>query len=276
MTPCARHTTRLVAASRAIGVALGGVSGSRLAARLRLSTSPTTLLSLVREAPVLTPYIPHLIHRWRERGADPDSGQLWHEIQTLVYAHSARTVSRFITPLRRAAEAGHAPEGQGSPYTCPQGPSARAVSFPMMSPAAKQCADAQTYLAQLCQGNACIVQAHALIQAFLATVPERRGNDLEVWRAEAIHSGITELASFARGLQDDLVAVTAGLMLEGIDGVTESQSHRPKLLKGRDFGHAGLHSSGNVSCTRPQSRDWLSIRDDDLNFFIFFYSGADS
>jgi predicted transcriptional regulator len=76
---------------------------------------------------VLTPYIPYLIRRWRESGAN--SAQLWREIQALGYTRSARTVCRFITRLRRASEAGQAPETQGSPYTRPQGPSARAVSF---------------------------------------------------------------------------------------------------------------------------------------------------
>ncbi len=46
----ARKTCRLVAVLRAIGVALGGSAGARLAARLRLSTSPATLLRLVRAA----------------------------------------------------------------------------------------------------------------------------------------------------------------------------------------------------------------------------------
>jgi transposase len=45
-------------------------------------------------------------------------------------------------------------------------------------------------------------------------VRERRGEDLEAWLAKATHSGIDELARFARGLQEDLPAVTAGLTLE--------------------------------------------------------------
>jgi transposase len=36
---------------------------------------------------------------------------------------------------------------------------------------------------------------------------------LEAWITEATHSGIDELARFARGLQDDLAAVTVGLTL---------------------------------------------------------------
>jgi transposase len=48
----ARNTSRVVAALRAIGVALGGNAGARLAARLQLPTSPATLLRLVRAAKV--------------------------------------------------------------------------------------------------------------------------------------------------------------------------------------------------------------------------------
>src|SRR6266487_3575714 len=48
----ARTTSRVVAALRAIGVALGGNAGARLAARLQLPTSPATLLRLVRAAKV--------------------------------------------------------------------------------------------------------------------------------------------------------------------------------------------------------------------------------
>jgi hypothetical protein len=61
----------------------------------------------------------YLIRRWRETWAD--SAQLWGEIRALGYTHSARTVSRFITSLRRASEAGQAPEAQASPYTPPRG-----------------------------------------------------------------------------------------------------------------------------------------------------------
>ena len=60
--------------------------------------------------------------------------QLWREIRALGYTHSARTVCRFITRLRRASEARQAPEAQASPYTQPQGPSARAVSFTLVRP----------------------------------------------------------------------------------------------------------------------------------------------
>jgi transposase len=186
----------------------------------------------------LTPYLTYLIRRWRESGAN--SRQLWREIRALGYTHSARTVCRFITQLRRAADAGLPPESQGSPYTRRQGPSARAVSFAMVCPAARQSHEAQTYIAQLCQMDVDIARAHALSQAFLGLVRERRGTDLKAWMAAAISSGIAALARFARGLQDDLTAVTAGLTLEWSNGVTEGHIHRLKLLKRQGYGRAGF------------------------------------
>jgi transposase len=74
--------------------------------------------------------------------------------------------------------------------------------------------DAQRYLEQLCQVDAPTARAHTLTQAFLAIVRERRGRDLETWITAATASGVEALARFARGLWDDLAAVTAGLTLD--------------------------------------------------------------
>ena len=126
-----------------------------------------------------------------------------------------------LTRLRRASEAGHTPEAQASPYTRPQGPSARAVSFAMVCPAAKRSADAQRYLDQLCAMDADIARAYGLSQTFLTMVRERRGAELESWMAEAMDSGLEALARFARGLRDELAAVTAGRTLEWSNGATE-------------------------------------------------------
>ena len=85
-----------------------------------------------------------------------------------------------------------------------------------------------------------VARAKQLIQAFLAIARERRGSDLEAWLADATNSGIAALARFARGLQEDLAAVTAGLTLVWSNGVTEGQIHRLKLVKRQGYGRAGF------------------------------------
>ena len=121
----------------------------------------------------------------------------------------------------------------------------------MVCPAAKRSAEAQTYLEQLCQMDAGIARAYQLTQAFLAMVRERRGHDLEAWMAEAMHSGIDALARFARGLQDDLAAVKAGLTLEWSNGATEGQIHRLKLAQAPGLWTGGLCP---VPAARPARR----------------------
>jgi transposase len=210
-----------------------GISRPTVYAYLRRDTPPGPRRFQWRpSARVLTPYLPSLIRRWRETQAE--STQLWRELQALGYTHSARTVCRFITRLRRA------PEPEGSPYTRPQGPSARAVSFTLVYPPAQRVREAQMYLDQLCAMDAGIARASELSQGFLAIVRERRGADLESWMAETINSGLEALARFARGLREDLAAVTAGLTLEWSNGVTEGHVHRLKLVKRQGYGRAGF------------------------------------
>jgi transposase len=213
------------------------ISRPTVYAYLRRGTPPAPH-SPQRSGQVLRPYMLYLIRRWRD--GITDSMRLWREIQAQGYPHSARTVCRFITGLRRAAEAGQVPEVQTSPYTRPQGPSARAVSCTWVRPEAKRSPDAQAYVAQLTEVDPSIAQAYQLSQAFLTLMRERRGDELETWMTAAIHSGIETLARFAQGLQQDLAAVKAGLTLPWSNGVTEGQIHRLKLMKRQGYGRAGF------------------------------------
>jgi transposase len=216
-----------------------GISRPTVYAYLRRTTPPGPKRPQFHgSARVLTPYVPYLIRRWRESGAN--SAELWREIRVLGYTHSARTVCRFIMALRRASEAGLAPEAQASPYTRPSGPSPRAVSFTLVRSAAKRSPEAAIYVEQLCQPDPGVTQAYALSHAFLVLVRERRGEALEAWITEAADSGIAAVARFARGLQVDLPAIKAGLTLAWSNGVTEGQIHRLKLVKRQGYGRAGF------------------------------------
>jgi len=214
-----------------------GISRPTVYAYLR-RTRPPSPRSPQRSGQVLRPSMAYVIQRWRE--GCTDSMQLWRELRALGYSHSARTVSRFITRLRRASEAGWAPETQTSPYTRPQGPSARAVSFTWVCPEAKRSQDAQLYVDQLRQVDQSIGHAYTLSQAFLALVRERRGDALVAWRTEAAASGIEALARFAQSLQEELAAVKAGLTLPWSNGPVEGHVNRLKLLKRQGYGRADV------------------------------------
>jgi transposase len=61
VAPYGRKSHGLSQALRQIGVALGGEAGARLALALGMATSPDTLLSLIRHAPLIDPRQPRAI-----------------------------------------------------------------------------------------------------------------------------------------------------------------------------------------------------------------------
>ena len=85
-----------------------------------------------------------------------------------------------------------------------------------------------------------IAQADHLSQTFLALVRERRGYAHEAWIRETIRRGNEALARFARGLQEDLAAVEAGLTLPWSQGPVEGQITRLKLLRRQSYGRPGF------------------------------------
>ena len=96
VAPYARKTMRLVNALQAIGIALGGQAGTRLAARLRLPTSPATLLRLVRATPV--PHTPAL----QAVGIDEWAWQRGHRYGTILVDLATHRVVDLL-PDRSAA-----------------------------------------------------------------------------------------------------------------------------------------------------------------------------
>jgi transposase len=66
------------------------------------------------------------------------------------------------------------------------------------------------------------------------------GDNLPQWIDTARSGGLPGIASFARGLEQDLDAVTNGLTMPWNSGPVEGRVNHIKMIKRQMFGRAGL------------------------------------
>ena len=82
-----------------------------------------------------------------------------------------------------------------------------------------------------------LAEAAGLAAAFAGMVRDKDGSRLDGWLDAAATSG---LASFARGLRQDLAAVRASLELPWSTSPVEGQINRLKTIKRQMYGRAGF------------------------------------
>ena len=95
-------------------------------------------------------------------------------------------------------------------------------------------------VAQIRTAHADLYIAYELTQAFVLMLDEHRDTALDSWLAQAEHSGIKELKSFALGIRRDYAAVRATFTSEWSNGPVEAQVNCLKLQKRLMFGRANF------------------------------------
>jgi transposase len=71
-------------------------------------------------------------------------------------------------------------------------------------------------------------------------ITELTGQDLPHWMAAARDAGLPGIALFARGLEQDLDAITNGLTMNWNSGPVEGRVNHIKMIKRQMFGRASL------------------------------------
>jgi hypothetical protein len=82
--------------------------------------------------------------------------------------------------------------------------------------------------------------ASAQVRGFAAMITDLTGRDIPQWIAAARDAGLPGIASFAKGLEHDIDAVTNGLTMEWSSGPVEGRVNHIKMVKRQMFGRAGL------------------------------------
>ena len=78
------------------------------------------------------------------------------------------------------------------------------------------------------------------VRAFAGMLTELTGQDLPQWTADASDAGLPGISSFAKGLKQDLDAVTNGLTMPWSSGPVEGRDGHIKMIKRQMSGRAGL------------------------------------
>jgi transposase len=75
---------------------------------------------------------------------------------------------------------------------------------------------------------------------FAAMITDLTGQNLPQWIAAARDVGLPGISSFAKGLEQDLDAVTNGLTMHWNSGPVEGRVNHIKMIKRQMFGRASL------------------------------------
>jgi len=78
------------------------------------------------------------------------------------------------------------------------------------------------------------------VRAFAAMITHLTGENLPQWIDTARTTGLPGISSFAKGLEQDLDAVTNGLTMNWSSGPVEGRVNHIKMVKRQMFGRAGL------------------------------------
>jgi transposase len=247
-TPLPRREIRLITRTRerytqVQQLLADGASRADVGRRLRLdpqtvrrfadATSIEELLANTRRDTLIEPYTPYLNQRWND--GCTDTAVLLAEIRDQGFRGSAQTLRRYLQPLRPMV--GGSRRRHAAPRTPPP-PKPRRVAKWIMTDPAKLKPEDQHKLDALCQRSPALETLAGHVRDFADMMHKLRGERLPLWIAAVLAGELPALHSFAKGLQHDLDAVTAGLTLPWSSGAVEGQVNRVKMIKRQMYGRA--------------------------------------
>jgi transposase len=117
---------------------------------------------------------------------------------------------------------------------------ARRASWLLMKDYEELSEEDQQALERMKQSDEKVDHVYTLSQRFVVMIKERKESSLLPWLEEAKKSGIDTLKQFAKGIKQDINAVTNALSLPWSQGQVEGQVNRLKLIKRQMYGRANF------------------------------------
>lgn len=174
---------------------------------------------------MLDPFKPHL--RQRTGQGCGNAAQLFREISALGYTGSYSTVRHWLDQHRPAPAA-----------LPPPPPTVRQVTGWLTRHPDSLTEDDKTQLKAPLDRCPELQAASDQVRAFAAMLTQLTGHQLPRWISDTRAAGLPGLSSFAKGLEQDLDAVTWGLTSRWNSGPVESRVNHIKMIKRQMFGRA--------------------------------------
>ena len=196
----------------------------------------------------LAPVIPYLSE---QLAAGNDNGAaLWRMVRDQHgYNGSRSQLTQWVarhrhlcpsSPTSVLSRPGRPPATRPSRPPAPRRRSARQISWLLVRPIDELEDAEQQLVARLTSSCVDIQAAYTLGQSFIKMVKTHDHRALDDWMRDASQSGVSELQSFAAGLQRDSAAVRAALRLPYSNGQVEGQVNRLKFIKRIGYGRANF------------------------------------
>jgi len=179
-------------------------------------------------------YRDYLARRWNE--GCQNALQLWREIQAQGFTGGATSVRDLVRAWRSTSEA-------DAPIVCPASavkiPSVRSLTWSLVKDKRGD-PEHRALVERICQECPILTSVQHLARSFFSLIRKQSQSDLSTWQEQVYASGLSELATFARGLDRDRAAVEAALSQPWSNGMTEGHVNRLKFIKRQGYGRASF------------------------------------
>ena len=183
-------------------------------------------------------YRPYLQERWQAGCRTTD--QLWKELQERGFSGSWMMVYRWVQFQNDVVvESADQPQPQPQTLTTAKGMAPRHLAWLLLRDPEHLEQQQQQQLARLRQEKN-VDLAYGLAQQFVAMVKERNATPLDTWLWDFQMSGISDLMTFAQGLEKEGSALHAALTLPYSNGPVEGKINKLKFMKRSMYGRAGF------------------------------------
>jgi transposase len=238
----ARRAGRYARYQHVVELAKQGMSTQEIAGRLGISDRtvrdwlkraafPEARRRRKKQSP-FDAFAPYVLKRWQS--GERNGTRIFREIKQQGYPGTERSVYRYLKTLKQAEV-----RASVNPERLRKYSANTAVWLFMRDPKTLEEGERED-LTLFCQASPALSRAYALIQDFRDMLHRREGERLDTWLEKVTGSGLSELQSFASGIEKDKAAVRAGLTWPINNGMVEGFVTKLKLIKRQMYGRAGF------------------------------------